>query len=247
MNVIDAVAPTLPALLKEADGVQDEAAAATTLHLAGAQIDDVASRLLHAPAQHADRPEYASRCSSSPGLPGSATRSSIPASCCPARSAPSRSITALFGFSVLPVSWAGVLLLLLGVALLVVDAARHEPRRADRRGPDRLAVGAIMLFQNAPAPYHTSQAARDRRRRHARRRLGVRVGKAWQVRRKPVEVGAGADRRRRRRGAPRRARVRQRRALAGARVRRRAAAARRARPRRVARRARAHGRARTVT
>ncbi len=30
-------------------------------------------------------------------------------------------VTALFGFSVLPISWGGVLLMLLGVALLVVD------------------------------------------------------------------------------------------------------------------------------
>ena len=31
-------------------------------------------------------------------------------------------MTALFGFSVLPLSWAGLVLVLLGVALLVVDA-----------------------------------------------------------------------------------------------------------------------------
>src|SRR5205085_2776460 len=31
-------------------------------------------------------------------------------------------VTALFGFSVLPISWAGLALLLLGVALLVIDA-----------------------------------------------------------------------------------------------------------------------------
>ena len=31
-------------------------------------------------------------------------------------------MTALFGFSVLPISWAGLMLLLLGVAMLVIDA-----------------------------------------------------------------------------------------------------------------------------
>ncbi len=51
-------------------------------------------------------------------------------------------VTALFGFSVLPISWAGLALILLGVALLVIDAhvvthgaltlvGPRQPRRRD--------------------------------------------------------------------------------------------------------------------
>jgi membrane-bound serine protease (ClpP class) len=51
-----------------------------------------------------------------------------------------------------------------------------------------LAVGAIMLFQNAPAPYHTSKPLVIT----VAVALGMiwvfAVGKAWQVRHKPVEM-----------------------------------------------------------
>ena len=98
-------------------------------------------------------------------------------------------LTALYGFSVLPVSWAGILLLLLGVALLVADVHVTSHGALTVAGLVCLAVGSIMLFQNAPAPYHTSKPLV----------IGVAVGlgalwafgisKAWQVRHKPVAVG----------------------------------------------------------
>src|SRR5207237_5908605 len=98
-------------------------------------------------------------------------------------------VTALFGFSVLPVSWAGLLLLLFGVALLVIDLHVTSHGALTVAGLIALAVGSIMLFQNAPAPYHTSKPIV----------IGVAValgalwsfaiGKALSVRRRPVTVG----------------------------------------------------------
>jgi membrane-bound serine protease (ClpP class) len=98
-------------------------------------------------------------------------------------------ITALFGFSVLPVSWAGILLILFAVALLVIDLHVTSHGALTVAGLISLAVGAVMLFQNAPAPYHTSKPLV----------IGVAVGlgalwafaigKAWQIRRRPVEMG----------------------------------------------------------
>jgi len=97
-------------------------------------------------------------------------------------------VTALFGFSVLPISWGGVLLMLLGVALLVVDLNVPTHGALTLAGLISLAVGSIMLFQNAPG-YHTSKPLV----------IGVAVAlgavwvfavsKAVQVRHRAVEVG----------------------------------------------------------
>src|SRR5262249_33782305 len=65
-------------------------------------------------------------------------------------------VTSLFGFSVLPISWAGVALLVLGVALLIVDLNFPTHGALTVAGLTSLVVGAVMLFHNAPAPFHTS-------------------------------------------------------------------------------------------
>src|SRR2546430_3736629 len=62
MHVIDAVAPTLPSLLEQADGVKTKPRG-YTLHLAGAAIHHV-HLLLHPNPEHADRSEHPS-----PALP----------------------------------------------------------------------------------------------------------------------------------------------------------------------------------
>jgi membrane-bound ClpP family serine protease len=51
-----------------------------------------------------------------------------------------------------------------------------------------MAVGAIMLFQNAPAPYHTSKPLVITVAVVLGLIWAFAVGKAWQVRHKPVEV-----------------------------------------------------------
>ena len=92
MHVIDFIAPSLPALLDKLDGYQTkDPQRPFTLHLAGAHIDTRQAGLLHAAAEHAHRPEPHQAALPRRASPGSASRSSIPASCCRARSAASRS------------------------------------------------------------------------------------------------------------------------------------------------------------
>jgi membrane-bound serine protease (ClpP class) len=63
-------------------------------------------------------------------------------------------LTALFGFAVLPISWAGLALLILGAALLVIDAHVTSHGALTVSGLVSIVVGSLMLFHNAPAPYN---------------------------------------------------------------------------------------------
>src|SRR4029077_5699919 len=94
-----------------------------------------------------------------------------------------------FGFSVLPIYWVGLVLILLGVALLVIDAHVVTHGALTISGLVSLSVGMLMLFHNAPAPYHTSV--------WLTLLVTVPLGLFWvfamtkavQVRRRPVMVG----------------------------------------------------------
>jgi membrane-bound serine protease (ClpP class) len=186
MNVIDAIAPTLPSLLEQADGVKTKPRG-YTLHVAGAQIHDVHlgffTRLLNTLIDPNILPLLFLA-----GLAGIGFEIFHPGVVLPGALGGVALITALFGFSVIPISWGGLVLMLLGVALLVIDVHVTTHGALTVAGLISLAVGSIMLFQNAPG-YHTSKPLV----------IGVAVAlgavwvfalsKAVQVRRSPVEVG----------------------------------------------------------
>ena len=98
-------------------------------------------------------------------------------------------VVALFGFSVLPISWAGLALILLGVALMVIDAHVVTHGALTLSGLVSLAVGMIMLFHNAPAPYHTSIPLVVSITVALGAFWALALGKAVAVRRQPVAVG----------------------------------------------------------
>ncbi|MGZ4370212.1 MAG: NfeD family protein [Gaiellaceae bacterium] len=186
MNVIDAIAPTLPSLLEQANGVKTKPRG-YTLHLAGAQIHDVHlgffTRLLNTLIDPNILPLLFLA-----GLAGIGFEIFHPGVVLPGALGAVALITALFGFSVIPISWGGLVLMLLGVVLLVIDVHVTTHGALTVAGLISLAVGSIMLFQNAPG-YHTSKPLV----------IGVAVAlgavwvfalsKAVQVRRSPVEVG----------------------------------------------------------
>jgi membrane-bound serine protease (ClpP class) len=186
-HVIDLIAPSLPALLQKTDGYKTKPKG-FVLHLGGAHIDNVSpgffTRLLNTLID----PNILSLLFLA-GIAGLGFEIFHPGVVLPGALGAVSLLTALYGFSVLPVSWAGILLLLLGVALLVADVHVTSHGALTVAGLICLAVGSIMLFQNAPAPYHTSKPLV----------IGVAVGlgalwafgvsKAWQVRHRPVAVG----------------------------------------------------------
>jgi len=187
MNVIDAIAPTLPSLLERADGVKTKPRG-YTLHLAGAQIHDVHlgffTRLLNTLIDPNILPLLFLA-----GLAGIGFEIFHPGVVLPGALGAVALVTALFGFSVIPISWGGLALMLLGVALLVIDVHVTTHGALTVAGLISLAVGSIMLFQNAPG-FHTSKPLVIS--------IAVVLGAVWafalskavEVRRRPVEVGS---------------------------------------------------------
>ena len=188
-HVIDAVAPTLPALLRQLEGYKTkDKTRPFTLHLAGATIVQVHpgffTRLLNTLID----PNLISLLFLA-GLAGIGYEIFHPGVVLPGALGAVCLLMALFGFSVLPVSWAGIVLLLLGVALMVVDLHVTSHGALTVAGLICLALGSILLFQNAPAPYHTSKPLVIGVAVGLGALWSIAVGKAWQVRRRPVTVG----------------------------------------------------------
>jgi membrane-bound serine protease (ClpP class) len=198
MNVIDMIAPGLPALLDQLDGDRTkDPERPFTLHLAGAQIDDVAPGFLTRLLNTLIDPNLLSLLFLA-GIAGIGFEIFHPGVVLPGALGGIALLTALFGFSVLPISWAGLALILLGVALLVVDAHVTSHGALTLSGLVSLAVGMVMLFHNAPTPYDGVSIPLVVT-------ITVALGAFWafaltkavQVRRRPVAVGplriVGAD------------------------------------------------------
>jgi membrane-bound serine protease (ClpP class) len=186
LNVIDAIASTLPALLEQSDGVKTKPRG-FVLHLAGAQIHDVHPSFFTRLLNTLIDPNILTLLFLA-GLAGIGYEIFHPGVVLPGALGLVALITALFGFSVLPISWAGFILLLAGVALLVVDVHVTSHGALTVAGLIAISVGAIMLFQNAPAPYHTSKPLVITIAVVLGSVWAFAVGKAWQVRHSPVEV-----------------------------------------------------------
>ena len=187
LHVIDAVAPTLPSLLEQADGVKTKPRG-YTLHLAGAEIHHVNlgffTRILNTLIDPNILPLLFLA-----GLAGIGFEIFHPGVVLPGALGAVALVTALFGFSVLPISWGGLLLMLLGVALLVVDVHVTTHGALTVAGLISLSVGSIMLFQNAPGFYTSKPLVIS---------VAVVLGAVWtfamskalEVRHRPVQVGA---------------------------------------------------------
>ena len=187
MNVIDAVAPTLPSLLDQAEGVKTKPRG-YTLRLAGAQIHNVHlgffTRILNTLIDPNILPLLFLA-----GLAGIGFEIFHPGVVLPGALGAVALVTALFGFSVLPINWGGLVLMLLGVALLVTDVLVTSHGALTVAGLISLAVGSIMLFSNASG-FHTSKPLVVS--------IAVALGAVWafaiskavEVRHRPVEVGA---------------------------------------------------------
>ena len=186
-HVIDVVAPTLPALLDKIDG-RVTVPRHLTLHTKNATIDDA-------------RPGFLTRFLSTlidpniigllflAGLAGLGFELFHPGVVIPGAFGAICMVLALFGFSVLPLSWAGLMLVLLGAALLVVDAHVTTHGALTLSGLVAIAVGLITLFHKAPSPYHTSVPLVITVTVVLGGLWAIAIAKAVAVRRRPATVG----------------------------------------------------------
>ena len=154
MNVIDMIAPTLPRLLDKSDGYKT-VPKGYTLHLAGAQIDEVSMGFLDRLLNTLIDPNLISLLFLA-GIAGIGFEIFHPGVVLPGALGAVALVIALFGFSVLPFSWGGIALILLGVFLFVADAHVTSHGALTAAGLISLAAGMLLLFHNAPAPYTTS-------------------------------------------------------------------------------------------
>ncbi len=189
MHVIDFIAPSLPALLDTLDGYKTkDAQRPYTLHLKGAHIDYASpgffTRLLNTLID----PNILSLLFLA-GIVGIGFEIFHPGIVLPGALGGISLLTALFGFSVLPIAWSGLALILLGVVLLVIDAHVTSHGALTLTGLISLAVGMLMLFHNAPRPYHTSTPLVVSITVALGLLWAFAMSKAVQVRRRPPEVG----------------------------------------------------------
>jgi membrane-bound serine protease (ClpP class) len=188
MNVIDDISPSLPALLNKIDG-RKAAGTHYVFHTAGAQIVQVRpgffTRLLNALIDPNLIPLLFLA-----GIAGIGFEIFHPGVVLPGALGGVCLLTALFGFAVLPISWTGLALLILGAALLVIDAHVTSHGALTVSGLISMVVGSLMLFHNAPAPY-------DNVNTPLVIAFAASIGAFWalaltkavQVRRRPVSVG----------------------------------------------------------
>jgi membrane-bound serine protease (ClpP class) len=189
MHVIDLIAPTLPALLKQLDGYHTkDAQRRFTLHLAGAQIDTVKPGFFTRFLNTIIDPNLISLLFLL-GIVGLIFEVLHPGIVLPGALGAVCLVLALYGFSVLTPSWGGLALMVLGIALLVIDL--HAPTHGVLTigGLISLGFGLALLFQNEPAAYRVNEWLV----------LGIgsaigafwvfATGKALAARRLPVETG----------------------------------------------------------
>jgi membrane-bound serine protease (ClpP class) len=188
INVVDVLAPNLPALLNRIDG-RKTIGKGLVLHTAGAQLVQVHpgffTRLLNALIDPNIIPLLFLA-----GIAGIGFEIFHPGVVLPGALGAVSLLLALFGFAVLPISWAGLALLILGAALLVIDAHVTSHGALTVSGLISIVVGSLLLFHNAPAPYNNVNTPLIVS-------FAVVVGGFWaialskavQVRRRPVTVG----------------------------------------------------------
>jgi membrane-bound serine protease (ClpP class) len=186
-NVIDVVAPTLPALLKQIDG-RETKPKMFMLATAGAEIERVEMSLWKRILDTLIDPNLIVILMSlgvlgltielwSPGLifPGTVGAISL--------------IIGLFGLQILPVSWAGVLLMLLAAGFFVAEMFVTSHGALALAGAAAFVVGSLMLFDPAGETYQVSVEVALAVAATMALMVGIVVAKLFQVRRAGVVTG----------------------------------------------------------
>ena len=187
MNVIDVIAPDLPTLLNQVDGMETQPKM-LLLDTAGAKVDEVEMSFWKQVLDTLIDPNLIVILMSigvlgitielwSPGLilPGTVGAISL--------------IIGLFGLQILPVSWAGVLLLLLAAGFFVAEMFVVSHGALALAGAVAFVIGSLMLFDPAGDSYQVSLQVALGVAATMALMVGLVVAKLVQVRRAEVVTG----------------------------------------------------------
>jgi membrane-bound serine protease (ClpP class) len=154
LNVVDVIAPDLPTLLNDIDGTRVEPKG-LVLHTAGAEIETVQMSLWKRILDTLIDPNIIVLLMSL-GVLGITIEILNPGLIFPGTVGIIALIVGLFGLQVLPVSWAGILLLLLAAAFFGAEAFVTSHGALALAGAVSFVVGALMLFDPAGPEYQVS-------------------------------------------------------------------------------------------
>jgi membrane-bound serine protease (ClpP class) len=187
LNVIDTIAPTLPALLNQIDG-QKTVPKGIVLHTAGAQIDEVQMSLWKRALDLLIDPNIIALMLSI-GLLGIIVELWNPGLIFPGTVGAISLIVALFGLQVLPVSAAGVLLMILAAGFFGAELFLPSHGALTLAGAVCFFIGALMLFDPAGSAYQVSSKVAFAIAATLALATGLAAMKIVQARRAPVVTG----------------------------------------------------------
>jgi membrane-bound serine protease (ClpP class) len=154
-NVIDVIAPTLPALLDRVDG-RKTVPKGLVLHTAGARIDRVEMSLWKQILDLLIDPNLIVILMSI-GVLGLTIELWNPGLIFPGTVGAISLVIGLFGLQVLPVSWAGILLMLLALGFFVAETFVVSHGALALAGSIAFVIGSLMLFDPAGENYQVSR------------------------------------------------------------------------------------------
>jgi len=187
IGLVEAIAPTLPALLREIDGVKT-VPKGLVLHTANAQIDDVEMSFWQRARDFLVDPNLIALMLSI-GLIGIVVELWNPGLIFPGTVGAISLILGLYGLQVLPVSLAGVLLILLSAGFFVAEAFVPSHGALTLAGGITFVLGALMLFDPAGDAYQVSLPVALAIAGTLTALLGFAIVKVVRIRRLPPAVG----------------------------------------------------------
>jgi membrane-bound serine protease (ClpP class) len=186
-NVVDVVAPDLPTLLDEIDGTRTEPKG-LVLNTAGADVETLEMSLWKRILDTLIDPNIIVLLMSL-GLLGITIEILNPGLIFPGTVGAISLIVGLFGLQVLPVSWAGILLMLLAAAFFGAEAFVTSHGALALAGAASFVVGALLLFDPAGDQYQVSIWVAVAVGGTLAVVTGIAVTKTVQARRAPTKTG----------------------------------------------------------
>ncbi|HEU0246087.1 MAG TPA: nodulation protein NfeD [Gaiellaceae bacterium] len=187
IGLVEVIAPTLPALLREIDGMKT-VPKGLVLETTGAQIENVEMSFWQRARDFLVDPNLIALMLSV-GLIGIVVELWNPGLVFPGTVGAISLILGLYGLQVLPVSLAGLLLMILAAAFFVAEAFVPSHGALTVAGAIMFVLGALMLFDPAGDTYQVSLPVAIGIAGSLALLLGIALSRAVRVARRPAAVG----------------------------------------------------------